>query len=249
MIGAAIAAAASAASSASSASSGKKGAKRAAALQAEQEEKNRQLYQQMINKYTNAVSPYTTAGSDATGAMSNLLGLNGADATGQQMNAFKNFQNSDGYQYNLDNALGAINSNAYASGLGNSGATMKALQTNASNLADQYFNQYYNDLGGLSSQGLNATESLGRVITDGTKGQADANTAEGQAQASGKLGANTAFNNGVNGVIGALANGAGTMYNLNTLNQLNTVNKQSSYGSNPFGGSGTSANDDFSVGA
>ena len=239
MIGAAIAAAVGAASSASSASSGKKGAKKAAQIQAEQEEKNRELYQQMISKYTDDVNPYTSAGKDATGAMSNLLGLGGADSDGQQMNAFKNFQNSDGYQYTLDNALGAINSNAYASGLGNSGATMKALQQNASNLSDQYFNQYYNDLSGLSSQGLSATESLGRVMTDGTKGAADANTATGNAQASGILGSNAAFYNGLNNVVSNLSQGAGAIHSLQ---------QESSYGgTNPFSGGGTAADDSFDV--
>ena len=177
---------------------GGKASKKAARLMAEEEDKNRQLYENMVNQYTNDVNPYTTAGSNATTAMQNLLGLNGADASGQQAQAFKNFQNSDGYQYTLNNALGSTNSNAYASGLGNSGATMKALQNNASDLADTYFNNYYNDLSGLSSQGLNATQSLGQVMAEGANGEAKANTAQGEDESAGVLGSHSALWNGVN---------------------------------------------------
>lgn len=182
-----------------------KGAKKAAEIMAEQEEKNRELYKQMINQYTSDVSPYTNSGSNATTAMSNLLGLNGAAASGAQQQAFKNFQNSDGYQYTLNNALGATNSNAYASGLGDSGATLKALQNNASDLADTYFNNYYNDLSGLSSQGLNATQSLGQLMEAGTNGQAQANTAIGNDKASSVLGSNTALTTGLNNALSYLS--------------------------------------------
>ena len=185
--------------------SGKSGAKKAARIMAQQEEKNRELYQQMIGTYTNDISPYTSAGTNATTAMQNLLGLNGADASGAQEQAFKNFQNSDGYQYTLNNALGSTNSNAYASGLGDSGATMKALQNNASNLADTYFNNYYNDLSGLSSQGLNADQSLGQIMEAGTQGQANANTAAGEDTSSGIIGGNSALFKGIDNALSSLS--------------------------------------------
>lgn len=199
-----------------------KGAKKAAEIMAQQEEANRQLYKDMVNKYTTYVDPYQQAGTGATTAMENLLGLNGADASGAQQKAFNTFQNSDGYQYNLNNALGSTNSNAYASGLGNSGATMKALQNNAANLADTYFNNYYSDLSGLSNTGLQATQSLGSMMSNGANGQAAANTAEGEAQSSGILGSNSALFTGLNNALsslskatGALDNSTGSSYNSN----------------------------------
>lgn len=226
-------------SAAGSVASGKD-AKKVARIQAQTADKNRQLYENLINQYTSDISPYTTSGTNALTAQQNLLGLNGAAGTGAQQQAFDNFNNSTGYQFNLNNGLNAINSNAYANGTADSGATLKALQDRGTQLANSQFNTYYNDLNGLSNQGLSAYQSLANEMNTATSGQASSNTAAANATSSGVLGTGTALNTGINNFTTSLSKLAGYLDN----NQSG-----SSYGnnSNAFSGSGTSASN-FSSG-
>jgi len=91
------------------------------------------------------------------------LGL-GGDAAGQAQ-ALQNFSNSDGYQFGLQNGLQAVNASAFAKGGGLSGATLKGLNNYAQNAAQTEEGNYYNQLGGLASNGLNA---VGTVTGSGT---------------------------------------------------------------------------------
>lgn len=212
-----------------------KGAAKAARIQAQTADKNRQLYQNLINQYTSDISPYTTSGTNALTAQENLLGLNGAAGTGAQQQAFNNFNNSTGYQWGLNNGLNAINSNAYASGDADSGATLKALQDRGTQLANSQFNTYYNDLNGLSNQGLDAYRSLANEMNTATSGEASSNTAAANASSSGVLGETSAATTGLNGLTNSLSSLAG---------YLNNQKSGSSYG-NSFSGAGTTA-DNFS---
>ena len=204
-----------------------KGAAKAARIQAQTADKNRQLYQNLINQYTSDISPYTTSGTNALTAQENLLGLNGAAGTGAQQQAFDNFNNSTGYQFGLNNGLNAINSNAYASGDADSGSTLKALQDRGTQLANQQFGTYYNDLNGLSNQGLDAYRSLAGEMNTATNGEASSNTAAGNASASGVLGQTSAYTNALNSGLNSLSSLAG---------YLNNKSSASS-----FSGSGTNA--------
>lgn len=199
-------------SAAGSVASGKD-AKKVARIQAQTADKNRQLYENLINQYTNDISPYTTSGTNALTAQENLLGLNGAAGTGAQQQAFNNFNNSTGYQWALNNGLNAINSDAYANGTADSGATLKALQDRGTQLANSQFNTYYNDLSGLSNQGLSAYQSLANEMNTATNGQASSNTAAANATSSGILGTGTAINSGLNGLSNSLSSLAGYLDN------------------------------------
>ena len=208
-----------------------KGAAKAARIQAKTAAENRQMYENMVNQYTQDVSPYTTAGTNAINAQENLLGLNGAAGTGAQQQAFDNFNNSTGYQFGLNQGLNAVNSNAYAAGDADSGATLRALQDRGSQLANEQFGTYYNDLNGLGSQGLSAYSGLANMMNSATNGETSSNTAAANARSSGILGQTSAYTNALNSVLGSGTQLAGALSN------------QSSYGgsSNPFEGAGTTA--------
>jgi hypothetical protein len=99
------------------------------------------------------VAPWRDTGGQALGATADLLGLNGPDAA---TTAMGNFQATPGYQWQLGQGLRAVDAGAAASGMLRSGATLKAEQTFGSGLADQTFQQYYNNLAGISTLGANA---------------------------------------------------------------------------------------------
>jgi hypothetical protein len=149
--------------------------------------------QQVLSQQRNDLLPYTQAGYPTLQAQGDLLGMNGPDAAATAMN---NFQTSPGYQWQLGQGLRAIDAGAASKGLLGSGATIKAEQTYGSGLANQQFQQYYNNLMGISTLGENAAAG----------GASTANTAGSLAQGAGNTQAS---------IFGNLASGLG--------NQVNTL--------------------------
>ena len=103
--------------------------------------------QQQGQNLLNSISPYQSAGSSAIGSFSNL-GPNGgvtqALTTPFSFNP-SNLQNTPGYQFQLAQGKQAIQNQASASGLENSGATAKGLSNYATGLAGTYYQQAYNN--------------------------------------------------------------------------------------------------------
>lgn len=158
-----------------------KGAKKANKIAAQTADKNRAVAQGIYNDSVARYQPDIDRGNTAGTAVSALLGL-GGDASAQQA-AFKNWQDSTGYQFNLNQGLGAINANAYASGQGNSGATLKALQDRGTQTANTYFNNYLGQVQSVQNVGSNAKAALtGAGQNYSTQTQA-ANTSQGTAAA------------------------------------------------------------------
>lgn len=89
-------------------------------------------------------------------------------------NAFNNYLNSTGYQFRFGQGMDAINSNAAARGMLNSGATLKGLQTFGQGIASQEYQNYLNQLSNMNNiLGGTATagqQQLGSVATAGTAG-------------------------------------------------------------------------------
>lgn len=157
----------------------------------------------------NVASENTQASNQAatTNDINQLLTSNGTDNP-----AFKNYLNSTGYNFQLQQGTNAITGNAAAKGLLNSGATAKALTTYGQNLASTTFNNYLSQLGAnagqqgaaaqtqmaLTNQGINAAEDIGAAGSIG-----GANAAQMQAQAGQSTGSSIA--NAFNTVGGGLA--------------------------------------------
>jgi len=124
------------------------------------------------------LTPYATTGTQATNQLANLNGLNGTDA---QNDAFSQFQATPGYAYQKAQGVTAIDQGAASKGMLNSGGTIQAEQTLGTNLANQSFQQYYNNLNGLSSTGLTAATGEAGTDTSAAASQAsiDSQTAKG----------------------------------------------------------------------
>ena len=167
------------------------------------------------------LSPAIQRGNAAGGYINDLLGIGGDPAAAAK--AFDQYKASTGYQFQLQQGLGAVNANAYAKGMGQSGATYKALQDRGNNVASQSFNGYLGNLQNISSQGTQAASSLAGVSTNYV-GQTSANN-NNAADAAG----NAALVNGsnINGTINNLINAGAYAYG-------------SSYGDKNKGGSGFS---------
>lgn len=100
------------------------------------------------------LSPQVANGTGASNSIAALLGVGGDPAA--QAAAFKQFQNSTGYQEQLAAGSQAITGNAASKGLLNSGATAKALQASGQTLANQSYQSYLNPLQALVGSGNQA---------------------------------------------------------------------------------------------
>lgn len=100
-----------------------------------------------------ALTPQIGNATGASNQMAGMLGLNGSAGQDQ---AFKNWQDSTGYQFGLNQGTQAITGNAAATGLLNSGATAKALNTYGQNYANTQYGNYFNQLQGLQNSGNQA---------------------------------------------------------------------------------------------
>ena len=132
-----------------------KGAKKAAKIQQQTAQQQIAALQQMYNTNKALIEPTVHNGEAAQTQQQALLGL-GSDPT----SALSTLEATPGYAYTVDQALKGVNSNAYASGMGNSGAAEKALQDRAANLATQNYNNYFNQLGTVADRGTSETNAL-----------------------------------------------------------------------------------------
>lgn len=158
-----------------------------------------QAQQDAINKALaqaqSVISPYTTAGGTAASQLSDALssGFNYSD-----------YANTPGYEYQLSQGQNALSSALASQGLGQSGASVKAATEYATNLANQNYQDAYNNwlaqnsqLAGLAGTGSTAANTLAGLYNYG--GATSANI----------LGANT---DATNKLISALLTGSGSIY-------------------------------------
>lgn len=142
-----------------------------------------------------SLKPYQRAGRNASTQMADLQGLNGRQA---QNAAMRSYQQSPGMQYALDQAERAITRNAAATGGLGGGNVLRALQENAVGIAQQDYNNYFNQLSGMANQGMNANQ-----IGAGLSGQ--------QANLSAQIPMNTAALQSGNAMNAGMQNAANWM--------------------------------------
>lgn len=111
--------------------------------------------------------PAITRGNAAGDTFAGLLGVGGDPAASAR--ALDTYRNSTGYQDLLDTGLGAVSAGAYARGMGDSGATLKALQTRGMNIANQNQQQYMGNLNTLIQTGNSAIGNVAGVSTATTQ--------------------------------------------------------------------------------
>ncbi len=104
--------------------------------------------------------PYMQAGNTAMSAYMNSLGIGDQGARGQS-SLMNQFQQSPGYQYALQQAQGATERRAAATGQNMSGAESRELGAQAQGLANQdwnnWLNNYQNRLSNIAGMGQQST--------------------------------------------------------------------------------------------
>lgn len=142
-----------------------------------------------FDKTVELMSPFVTAGTGALGQQQNLLGLNGNAA---QQSAIDSIQNSAAFQSALQQGENSILQNASATGGLRGGNTQGALAQYSPQLLNQYIQQQYSNLGGLSgmgqasaagqaSAGQQSASNIANLLQQGGAAQAGGVIAQGSA--------------------------------------------------------------------
>ena len=224
VIGAGIAAAGSVASgviASKAASKANKAQQQSAAqqlsYQRETRDKNEALFQ-----------PDVSRGETASVLRQNLLGM--GDPT---FDRTAYLRATPGYQFSVSEALRGVNSNAYASGLGNSGAAYKALQTRAMGLADTNFNSYLAQVGDVANAGSNAKGAVAGISTNFANQASQISQNAADSKSNSALARGAILNNSIAGVL----RGAGQAFGSSYGNPSSTVsNTPYGDGTNMVGG-------------
>jgi hypothetical protein len=182
------------------ASAQKGAAKTAARSQAQVANQNNALQREIYNRNTSNLTPYMQAGTGALGAQQALLGLGGDPAA--QANAFRNYRDSTGYQFQFDQGMNALDSQLASGNRRLSGSAAKAALRYGEGIGNNAFGDYYSRLSGLAGQGFGAGSALSGV------GQGYANAVGANNQNAADARSNAALYNG--NVNASLWGGVGT---------------------------------------
>jgi hypothetical protein len=114
------------------------------------------------DKLSTQYAPVMNQGVGAPNFMSGLLGVPGGDTAGSDA-GFQKYKDQAGYAPALADMQSGVTQGAAAKGLLNSGATSKALLKGGANLNNGFFQNYFQNLSGLSGQGLQAGGLVGNA--------------------------------------------------------------------------------------
>jgi len=189
---------------------GGKGAKKAAKIQRQAgqdqiaaTERNRD-YQYSLN------APTIRQGQAASDLFSGFVGA-GSDPAASQ-SALDTFRSSSGYQDLVNEGLRAVNANAYAKGMGNSGATLKALQDRGASLADRSAQGWLGNLGTLMNLGGQARGLVAGVGTNSVNAINQASQTGADASSNASLVAGQNWAQALQGIGTAAAQAYGSSY-------------------------------------
>jgi hypothetical protein len=157
---------------------------------------NNALQKEIYDSNKGLEAPFINSGYGAETELNGFLGL-GGDPTATQA-AFQKYLNSTGYQFDLSQGLDAVAQSKAASGLLGSGSLVKALDAYGTGLAQQYGQQYVQNLEYETGLGANSANALAG------QGQSYANavSANNNSAASASGNASLASANAINGLIG-----------------------------------------------
>jgi hypothetical protein len=121
------------------------------------------------NLITNTYTPTMQQGVGAGNFISSLL--TGQGDTGAANAGYNNYLQQAGYAPAMRQLSQGITGQGAAAGILNSGSTAKALQTRGTELNQQFYNNYLQNLFGLSKNGLEAGNLIGNVGQKSTQTQ------------------------------------------------------------------------------
>ncbi len=176
------------------------------------------------------LQPFVQAGTGALGAQQNLIGLGGATA---QQEAIQALQSSPEFQALTQQGENAILANASATGGLRGGNTQAALAQFRPQVLSSLINQQYSRLGGLVSVGQNAAAGVGNAGLATGNNVSNLLQQQGAAVAGGQLARGQAAGAQASAITGALGTYAGLGGGLPTFGGL-----QSWFAGTPLGGAG-----------
>ena len=200
------------------------------------------LQQQQFATNQANLSPYMSIGTAALpqllqslgyqgqyGANGNLTGLSGQ---GFQFNP-SNLAQTPGYQFTLQQGLNAVNNATSATGQTGSGAQAKGLANYATGLAQNTYNQQYQNalttyqqnasiLGSLLSTGQNAAAGIGSMGMQNAQSVGNTLMSGANATAAGQVAAGSSQTNALNSLMGLGMGGAG-IYALGAKSGMNSA--------------------------
>lgn len=188
---------------------GGKGAKKAAKIQQQTVAMQIAANNANMAKITGLEQPTIDRGNSAGKIYAGLLGVDPNSAEAKA--ALNTWRNSTGYQDLLKTGLGAVNANAYAMGLGDSGATLKALQAKGMALADSTQQQYLGNLNNLIQTGNAAIGNVAGVSTQTTQANNAASQNAADASSNAALAQSAAWQKALSGLTNA-ASGFASSY-------------------------------------
>ena len=144
----------------------------------------------------NDMQPFVGAGRNALNALNFEMGL------GSQPANYNGFEQTPGYQFALDQGLGAVEASAAARGGLYSGAAMEALQERGQGIGQQYYGQHLDRLTGLAGSGQNAAAGMAAVNQNTANAVSNSYSDIGNAQSAGAIGQANALNGAINNGIG-----------------------------------------------
>lgn len=180
------------------------GANMAAGKSASAANKATAAQQGMFDTTQANLSPYIAQGDAANNLLQSQLPSLSSPVTLNQTQ----LQQTPGYQFALTQGLKSAQNSAAARGLGVSGAAEKGAEQYATGLADQTYQQQfqnaltnkqnsYNELTGATQIGANAAAGLGQISAQVGSNEAQTIQNAGNAQAQGILGASNSLGGGL----------------------------------------------------
>ena len=133
----------------------------------------------------------------------------GQTPQGAANDAFDIFRNSTGYQFRLGEGMDAVNSNWFGSGLGQSGAALRALTEYGQNFASNEFGNYMGYLSQQQGTGLQAAGAQAGVGVNYANSAANINQANANALANSAVASANNNNALIGGITGAVGNAIG----------------------------------------
>lgn len=155
------------------------------------------------------LNPYFQAGKDQLGQLQGQYGQLMNDPGGKLNDIGSKFQQSPGFKFALEQALGGANRSAAAGGMAGSPANQQQDMELATNLANQ---DYYNWLGGatgLYGQGLNGSQGLAGMGQQAGQSQSDMIAHMLQQQSQNAFNEQAANNQKKGGAFSDILSGAG----------------------------------------
>lgn len=135
--------------------------------------------------------PYLDLGNKAAKTINANLDALVAPVDMSQMN----LEQTPGYKWNLAQGTKAVQNSAAARGLGNSGAALKGIATYSQGLADNTYQQQFQNALANKSWTFNSLADILRVGTGAAGSSADAITGLGNAQAGAAIAGGNAIGN------------------------------------------------------